>query len=178
MSPNPKKKKVLEFAAAAAVHYRPQLSAFLSRRMHRARDQELDDLAQKTYQRLLQMSEDTEVRNPLAYLYTVANHVLEESRIAGARDAARVTVDSEVVEQLGESDQLCLGDAEARLNLRQQLDRALGELPPMQRAVLLMHHRDGWSHEEIANELKLSRKQVHKYIMRAKAHLLKMDWER
>lgn len=178
MSPNPQKKKVLEFVALAA-SYKPQLLAFLSRRMYSARDQELDDLAQKTYQRLLQMNESTEVQKPLAYLYTVASHVLEESRVASARDNSRVTVDTDAMEQWADhAESLFVGEPGERLNLQQQLDRALSEVPPMQKAVVLLHYRDGFSHQEIAAELKLSRKQVHKYIMRAKAHFRKRNWER
>jgi RNA polymerase sigma factor (sigma-70 family) len=49
---------------------------------------------------------------------------------------------------------------------REELERAVGLLPPRARAVLVLHDIEGWRHEEIANELGMavgtSKAQLHR----------------
>jgi DNA-directed RNA polymerase specialized sigma24 family protein len=49
---------------------------------------------------------------------------------------------------------------------RDELERAIGKLPPRARAVLVLHDVEGWRHEEIANELVMavgsSKAQLHR----------------
>jgi RNA polymerase sigma-70 factor (ECF subfamily) len=49
---------------------------------------------------------------------------------------------------------------------RDELERAIGTLPPRARAVLVLHDVEGWKHEEIANELGMavgsSKAQLHR----------------
>jgi RNA polymerase sigma-19 factor, ECF subfamily len=65
-----------------------------------------------------------------------------------------------------------------RLNLQQQLERALSQLPSTHAAVLLAHKRDGLSYEEVAAKLNLSVHTVEKYVTQAKARIRLMSWER
>jgi RNA polymerase sigma-70 factor (ECF subfamily) len=65
-----------------------------------------------------------------------------------------------------------------RLNLQQQIDRALAQLPPTHAAVLLCHKRDGLSDEEVAEKLGLSIHTVEKYVTQAKSKIRTMSWER
>ncbi|HEY8328557.1 MAG TPA: sigma-70 family RNA polymerase sigma factor [Rhodanobacter sp.] len=49
---------------------------------------------------------------------------------------------------------------------REELERAIGQLPPRARAVLVLHDIEGWRHEEIGNELGMavgtSKAQLHR----------------
>lgn len=177
MKPRGEKKKVAEFAAAVAARYTPQLHAYLLRRLRQPQD--VDDLAQQVYLRVLHMNESTIVRKPLAYLYSIASHVLSEFKIASDYEQANVMVNTEALEEWAEVVENVLpAEPAERLNLEQQLDRALRELPPMQAAVLLLHKRDGLSYEEVAAELNLTVTQVHRYIKHAKYRLRQLVWER
>ncbi len=50
---------------------------------------------------------------------------------------------------------------------RLQLSRALNNLPPRCKAVLLMQHREGMTYKEIASRLGVSTHMVKKYVVRA-----------
>lgn len=49
---------------------------------------------------------------------------------------------------------------------REELEQAIGKLPPRARAVLVLHDVEGWRHEEIAKELNMavgsSKAQLHR----------------
>lgn len=49
---------------------------------------------------------------------------------------------------------------------RDELERAIGQLPPRARAVLVLHDIEGWRHEDISNELEMavgtSKAQLHR----------------
>ena len=69
-----------------------------------------------------------------------------------------------------------------RLNLQQQLERALTRLPTTHARVLLAHKHRGLSYQEVAAELGLSLHTVEKYVTQAKARtrtrIRTMTWER
>ena len=46
--------------------------------------------------------------------------------------------------------------------LAMDLERTVASLPPRARAVLVLYDIEGWTHEEIASELGVSRQAVHK----------------
>jgi RNA polymerase sigma factor (sigma-70 family) len=149
--------------------YTRELHRYLVRRLRRPAD--VDDLSQEVYLRLLRMNQNRLVHKPLAYLYGVAAHVVADFHKRN-HELASSEESSDVVEQL-------LPDNLAeRLNLQQQLERALAQLPPMHAAVLLAHKRDGLSYEEVAQELNLSVHTVAIYVKQAKARIRMMQWER
>jgi RNA polymerase sigma-70 factor (ECF subfamily) len=65
-----------------------------------------------------------------------------------------------------------------RLNLQQQLERALERLPRTHAMVLVAHKHRGLSYAEVATELGLSIHTVEKYVTQAKALIRTMTWER
>lgn len=170
-------KRISSFDESALKRYKRELHQYLLRRLRRPQD--ADDLAQEVYLRLLRLDETKCVHKPLAYLYGIASHVVADFRIDTAHEREHVTVDSEVVEEWSENPTDVLPDELAdRLNLQQQLQRALAQLPPTHLAVLLAHKRDGMSYEEVAQKLGLSIHTVEKYITQAKARIRTMSWER
>lgn len=164
-------------AWTVGVHYRRELHKYLLRRLRRP--QELDDLKQEIYLRLLRMDRMECVREPLAYLYSIAANVVADFTIAERRRQGYVMPDSDAVENWAEDPEQALpDDAADRLSLERQLRKALDQLPPLQAAALVYHYQDGLSCNEIANKLNLSPKSVDKYLTRAKARMRILLWER
>ena len=155
--------------------YGRELRRYLTRRLRNHHD--ADDVAQEVYIRLLKKDKAREVRKPLAYMYGIAAHVLADFWSATRSD--RLNVESDPVEEWSEDPEVALPDDLAeRLNLQQQVEQALEQLPPTHAAVLLLHKRDGLSYEEVARELDLSIHTVAKYVTQAKSRIRQMPWER
>lgn len=149
--------------------YDRELHRFLVRRLRRPQD--ADDLVQEVYTRLL-ASKDRAIEKPLPYLYGIASHVLADFRIEAEQERRIVTVDSDTVEEWTEQASCALPDDIAeRLDLQQQIDRALASLTPRQRTVVLLHHRDGWSYDEIAAKLGCSWETVSRHLVDAKVRM-------
>lgn len=165
---------VASFATSTFGRYRRELHRYLMRRLRQPQD--VDDLAQEVYLRLLRLDDAKCVRKPLAYLYGTAAHVLADHMFA----LKHTPVDwSKDADDCMESPACVLPDDMAeRLNLQQQIDRALAQLPPTQAAVLLAHKRDGLSYDEVAEKLGLSIHTVEKYVTVSKSQLRAMIWDR
>jgi RNA polymerase sigma factor (sigma-70 family) len=163
-------------AWAIAVHYQRELHRYLLRRLKRPQD--LDDLKQEIYMRLLRMDQMECVREPLAYLYGVAANVVADFTLA-ERQQGYITVDSAAVENWANDPAKALPDDLAdRMSLQRQVERALKELPPLQAQALVLHYQEGLYCEEIAQRLGLSPKSVDKYLARAKARMRAFIWDR
>lgn len=166
---------VHDFAKSTFQTYRRELRRYLMRRLRRPED--VDDLAQEVFERLCRLDEEKCVEKPLAYIYGIASHVLADYCIESDQERKHVTVDSELAEEWYDM-QIEPGDLAERLNLQQQIDRAMAQLPPTHAAVLLAHKRDGLSYEECADKLGLSIFTVEKYVSQSKARIRTMTWER
>lgn len=145
--------------------------------MHRVRRREdVDDLAQEVWLRLLKVSDDVIVEKPLAYVYGIASHVLADHMFSLKHD--RIDWSEDVDERMDAPACILPDDLADRLNLQQQIDAALAQLPPTHAAVLLLHKRDGLSYEEVAEKLGLSFHTVAKYVTVSKTMLRTMSWDR
>ena len=135
------------------------LFQFLRRRVRSSVD--VQDLAQETYLRLLRARDLSEVRNPQAYLLQVASHVALEWCDRQPRGDLMVVLDEDMLidSQLPEL------ELDARLS-QQRLEETLAAVSPMMRAVLLLRLRDERSYQEIAAELRLTDRQVRRYLAR------------
>jgi RNA polymerase sigma factor (sigma-70 family) len=136
------------------------LLRFIRRRVRGGVD--VEDLAQETYLRLLRARDLGDVRNPQAYLLTVASHVLSEWR---QRQPAQ-----ELFEEVDEN--TLVSDVPPELALDEeisqaQLERALKDLPPMTRAVVVLRFREHRSCKEVARDLQLTDRQVRRHLTRA-----------
>lgn len=144
------------------------LHRFLLRRMGRVQD--VDDIAQEAFIRLLRVRDADLVRAPLAYLLGIAAHVLSEFRQRERNE--RVVFDSGMVDALSErtADGVRLGVAE-QTELQQRLERALRKLPPTHQLVLLLVKRDGMTYAEAALASGLSVHTIEKYVVEARGRL-------
>jgi RNA polymerase sigma factor (sigma-70 family) len=151
--------------------YAPDLYRFLLRFIRRPHDAE--DVRQEVFARLSRIADHTLARDPKAYLFGIAFHVLREFRMRERRE--RVAFDSEMLHQaLEKPDDLQSDDLGEQLDIQQQLERALERLPPRERAVLLLVKRDGMSYVEAARVAGLSVHQVERHVINARARLKDM----
>jgi RNA polymerase sigma factor (sigma-70 family) len=163
-----------KFASDSTENYGTELRRFLARRMHRPQD--IEDLVQEVYIRLLKVKDDRFIHNPCSYILTTAAHVLSDFVAREQRAKKFVVVDSEMAESIGENLSEHSSDhIPKRLSTQKQLNSALEQLPPLHQAVLLMFYRDGYKYEEIAARLKVSLDQVERYLAQAKRKIMAID---
>lgn len=152
------------FVTDVATQHGRKLRRYLAARLRNAAD--VPDLVQEVFLRLMRVERHESIRNPEAYVMTVAGHVLHQHtlRLASAPaavGAVEVLVDLEST--IG-SDPGAQIDAERRL---EELDSALEQLPLNLHATFVLHRRDGMTLEEIAKILGVSRPMVKKYLAKA-----------
>lgn len=158
------KKKVVErlFAQQGSA-----LRAFLLRRTRR--HPEAADIAQEVYVRMLRIPDMGTIRNPEAYLYTVASNLAKEHAQRASRDRLAVDVDDPAIqEQLAE-----LPVFGGELDTEQRVTRlreVLEQLSPKCRAAVELQYWHGLSYEEIALRLGVSAHMVKKYLSQGLMH--------
>jgi RNA polymerase sigma-19 factor, ECF subfamily len=158
------------FVAAIAARYGRRLRQFLSVRLRNVHD--VPDVAQEVFLRLLRVERQDAIRNPEAYLFTVASHVLQQHALRRSADPIFVDITdafSELTDSEGE-DPAVKADRAGRMEI---LERALAQLPPKVGAALVMQRVGGHTVQEIADQLGTSRESVKKYLMRAAEHCRK-----
>jgi RNA polymerase sigma factor (sigma-70 family) len=155
------------FVAALVREHGQGLRRYLASRLREAAG-DLQDLIQEVYLRLLRVPHHETIRSPQAYLFTVAHHVLHQHRMS--RAATPESVDFMEVAQMqtsAEDDPSVQAEIDQRL---QQLDRALEEVSPRARAAFVLYRRFGYSLDQIAEQMGVSRPMVRKYLIKAIAH--------
>lgn len=156
--------------------YRGGLQRYLMRRLEHA--QNAQDLAQEVYLRLLRVGSVDLVRQPQAYLYRIASHVVYEFRLREQREQKYITINSEVMDELADS----VGEPSAEeqwrtMSTERELARLFAQLPPVEQAIVLLQKRDGLSYKEVAEKLDLSVHTVKKYLFRALLRLRQSEWK-
>lgn len=163
------------FVATIAAQYGRRLRRFLSVRLRNVSD--VPDLAQEVFLRLLRVERHEVIRNPEAYLFTVASHVVQQHTLRRSNDPVFVDITdavSELTSPVGD-DPAAKTDNALRI---EQLERMLIQLPPRVAAALVMHRVGGYTVQEVADELGVARETVKKYLMRAAQHCRKRRTER
>lgn len=153
------------FVSAMEKKHGRALRRFLAVRMRRARA-DVQDLVQEVFLRLLRIPDHESIRNPQAYLYTIASHVLHQYTL-------RQTVTAEPVDPFDISLELEASlDSdpveEAHMEQRfEALGRGLEQLSPRAYATLLMYRCEGATLEEIGKRLGVTRVMAKKYLTKA-----------
>jgi RNA polymerase sigma factor (sigma-70 family) len=145
-----------------------QLQRFLFARVGNVAD--VADIAQEVYLRMLRVPNIESIRSPEAYLFTVAQHVIQQHTL---RQSA-IPPSVELAQMLNSP--AAAPDADPALafvahQCLERLQQALEELTPKARATFILHRRDGLSFDEISEQLSISRPMVKKYLMKALLHL-------
>lgn len=153
-----------EFVAAAEQAHGRRLRRFFSARARNAAD--VPDLVQEVFLRLLRIERHDAIRNPQAYLYTIASHVLHQH-------ALRETVTSEVVRfadvirDLPESDEIDPAFEVETEQYFEALGRALEQHSPRAYTTLILHRCNGIPLKDISVQLGVSYTMVKRYLAQA-----------
>lgn len=147
--------------------YRGALQAFFYRRLRTKAD--AADLVQEVYLRMLRVGDPEAIRNPEAYLFTVAANLLKENAVADRRQAQEVEVDAA---EATPAMTLVPGfEAAVDAPLRvARLRAVMDELPLKCSTAVILQYRDGLSHQDIAAQLEVSPRMVKRYLAQALSH--------
>jgi RNA polymerase sigma factor (sigma-70 family) len=154
------------FVRGLAASHGERLRKFLATRLHRARH-DVPDLVQEVYMRLLRVERPDSIRNPEAYLFTIANHVLYQHTLRKLTSHETSNPETLDVAQDTGADPASQVELQQRL---QEIDRALSQLSHKAQAALILYRRDGFSLEEVAQHLGVSLAMVKKYLAKAILH--------
>ena len=153
--------------ADLAASHGDQLRAFLVVRVRNVAD--LPDIVQEVYLRMLRIPSIESIRSPEAYLFTVAQHVVQQHtlRQTARPPSVELTEMLDIPSTMPDVDPVLATDAAQCVELLQD---AIEELSPKVRAAFLLHRRDGLSFEDIGTRLGISRPMVKKNLMKALMH--------
>lgn len=156
------------FVADIERQHGQRLRRFLASRLPR-HGADVQDLVQEVFLRLLRIGRHETIRSSEAYLFTIAFHVLHQHamRRSAMPEAVEISSLIDEMECAPQSDPARQVETQQRL---EELAGALQQLPPKAQAVLLLHRRDGYSLEQIAAQLGVSRSMAAKYLGRALLH--------
>jgi RNA polymerase sigma-70 factor (ECF subfamily) len=147
--------------------HRGALQTFFLRRIRAKAD--AADLAQEVYVRMLRISDQDTIRNPVHYLYTVANNLVKEHAVLERRRASGIDIDeapaNEQLETLPEFD----GDLDATQRIA-RLGVVLQQLRPKCRAAVELRFTQGLSYRAVAMHLGISPQMAKKYVVQALGH--------
>jgi RNA polymerase sigma-70 factor (ECF subfamily) len=157
----------VELALQLFVTYQAALRAYFYKRV-RCRA-EAEELAQEVYLRILRVPDASAIRNPEAYLFTIAGNLVKEHGLREMRRGHAVAADDPAIEeQLAEK--RCAAEELDRGRRLQHLALILQQLSPKCRAVVALHYWHGLSYEEVAARLGISAHMVKKYVCQALTH--------
>lgn len=157
------------FVAAIEKAHSRRLRRFLSLRM-RGSPNDVQDLVQEIYLRMLRLKAHEAVRNPQAYLYTIARHVLHQHALR--RGNAPVNMDPlDVVSALDRRD--LTADPAEQVDIEQRIEavgHALQMHSPRAYATLVMYRCEGLTLKQIGERLNVSSVMARKYLVSATSY--------
>ena len=142
-----------------------QLRRYLSARMRNAAA-DAPDLMQEIFLRLLRIDDHAAIRNPQAYLFTIARHVLHQHTL---RQAA-IPQSVEIHDVVSELDTVADLDPAAQAELEQRftnLGRELAKVSPRAYATLILHRCHGVPLKEISVHFGVSYTMTKRYLAKA-----------
>jgi RNA polymerase sigma-70 factor (ECF subfamily) len=150
-------------SVSALEQYAPALQRYLLRRLRRPED--ASDLTQEVFERFLRKRHRPEVvRNPLAYLFGIAAHVLSEARQTEQHN--RLSYDSSLIEKLPDA-----ASPAEQLDLQRDLLDACATLPKNHLLAIMLVEGQGLSYEQAAQVSGFTRTTIATYLMHARARL-------
>lgn len=144
--------------------HRTALQSFFRRRLWSKDD--APDLVQEVYLRMLRISDQEAVRNPVLYLYTVANNLLKEHTVLERRQAAGIDIDECSAQEQLQAFPGFDGDVDATQRAA-RLRVVLMQLRPKCRAAVVLRFTHSLSYRAIAVHLGVSPQMAKKYVAQA-----------
>jgi len=147
--------------------HRGALQTFFWRRIRSKAD--AADMAQEVYLRMLRIGDQAAIRNPVLYLYTVANNLVKEHAVLDRRQASGIDI-----EEVATHEQLeTLPAFDGELDTAQRVERlrvVLKQLRPKCQAAVELRFTHGLSYREVALRLGVSPQMAKKYVEQALVH--------
>jgi RNA polymerase sigma factor (sigma-70 family) len=142
-----------------------QLRRYLYSRVRNAVD--VPDIVQEVYLRMMRVPNVESVKSPEAYLFTVAQHVVQQHTLKQSTappwaDTTHMLRDPSAGSSLTDPALEVYAD-----QCLECLQSGLDQLSPKARAAFLLSRRDGLSFDEIAERLGTTRHMVKKYLSKA-----------
>ena len=147
--------------------HRGALQAFFRRRIRTK--SEAPDLAQEVYLRMLRIRDPEAIRNPLHYLYTVANNLAKEQAIIERRQASGIDFNEPAVDEQLRTLPAFDGDLDAAQRFV-RLRVVLNQLSPRCRAAVALRFMHGLTYREIALQLGVSPRMTKRYVAQGLRH--------
>jgi RNA polymerase sigma-70 factor (ECF subfamily) len=147
--------------------HRTKLHSFFRRRLRTSAD--APDLVQEVYLRLLRVSDKEAIRNPLFYLYTVANNLVKEQAALDHRRAFGVDIEEAPHHEALETSPAFDSHLDTARRA-ERLKEVLAQLRPKCRAALVLRFTHGLSYRAIAVHLGVSPQMAKKYAAQGLSH--------
>ena len=147
--------------------HRAALQAFFLRRIRSKAD--AADLAQEVYVRMLRISDQAAIRNPVHYLYTVANNLVKEHAVLDRRQASGIDIDEAPAHEELETLPAFDGDLDTTQRVT-RLGVVLKQLRPKCRAAVELRFTHELSYRAIATHLGVSPQMAKKYVAQGLGH--------
>jgi RNA polymerase sigma factor (sigma-70 family) len=147
--------------------HRAALQSFFRRRIRSQSD--VPDLAQEVYLRMLRIKDQDAIRNPVHYLYTVANNLVKEHAVLERRQAACIDIDEAPAQEQLETLPAFDMDLDATQRAA-RLGAVLNQLSPKCRAAVVLRFSHELSFREIGDRLGVSPQMARKYVVQALGH--------
>jgi RNA polymerase sigma factor (sigma-70 family) len=147
--------------------HRGRLQIFFLRRIRTKADAQ--DLAQEVYVRMLRISDQEAIRNPVHYLYTVANNLVKEHAVLDRRQSSSIDIDEAPAHEQLET----LPGFDGELDASQRLARlgiVLKQLRPKCRAAVELRFTHELTFREVAMHLGISPQMAKKYVAQGLGH--------
>jgi len=138
-----------------------ELLRYLRQRLHS--DADARDIAQEAYLRFIRLADPDRMEKPDAYLFRIATNLLWEHRLRERGLSGQTPLDESPTVEHSPVDLTLSGQVAQRVRL------ALDGLSPQQRAVLILHLRDGLTHAQVADQIGISVSMVKKHLNAALA---------
>lgn len=156
------------FVAGIEQAHGRELRRFLASHLkHSSAD--VSDLVQEIFLRLLRIKDHEAIRNPQAYLFTVASHVLYQHALKrSTRPELMNPLDVAAEFHTG-----CVPDPADEVDIKQRLERIefdLTRISPRAYATLIMYRCEGMTLVEIGKRLGVTHPTVRKYLAEAVAY--------
>ena len=113
---------------------------------------------------MLRVNHHEAIRNPEAYLFTVAGHVVRQHLLRQSNEMAVVDTTDEIPElalPAGEEPPRRIENSERLEHFQKEI---LGRLPPRVGAALVLHRIRGYSVQETADQMGVTRGTVKQYL--------------
>lgn len=143
-------------------HYR---AAYATARALTGNDMDAEDVVQDAFIRALERLDDCDPDRFAGWLLTIVRNRAHNVR---EREHVRAAAPLDEMEPPGDH----RTDRETEQDeLKRALERAMAQLTPVQREVVLLHDLEGWRHREIAEALTMSEVMARQHLFQARKRL-------